>query len=177
MKKLIVALLFILLMTLVFAENLGDMRFNVHWSITNVITTTITILPYSGTGTLPKDEQNNYQVGLSPSDDVTPYGVCLIKYISNKKGSHRLEISATPMMNKSTSEEHQYSLWITFNNEYPWKVIVDPNNAENSYDIDFVIVGTGHKTYNIYLDAVLTGLDEMVVGEYTSTLTLMEITE
>ena len=81
------------------------------------------------------------------------------------------------MVNKLTSEEHQYSLWITFNNEYPWKVIVDPINAENSYNIDFVIVGTGHKTYNIYLDAVLIGLDEMEVGEYTSTLTLMEITE
>ena len=165
------------LIAVVFAASSGSMNFNVHWAITNVITTTMEILPYSGSGTLPTDEHDNYVASIIPLDDSSMYAVCLVKYTTNKKGTHRIEFSATPMENTQTSEEHPYTLCITYNSGFPVELAVNPAELDNSKQLSFTVFGSGDTIANIYLDAVLTGLDLMEAGNYSSTVTVTEITE
>ena len=177
MKK-VLTVLFLLVMvfsyTFASSENL---QFNVHWIINNVKTINMQVLPYSGSGSLPQDEHNNYLKTLEPLINTIPYNVCLIKYTTNIKGTHKLEFFATPMENELTLEEHPYSLYITYGSGFPVILDVDPDEAENSKAITFSVIGSGETTANIYLDAVLTDLDEMIAGDYSSTVTIMRVSE
>lgn len=174
MKRLVVfILLTILIMCTLFAENL---QFNVHWLVNNIKTTTIQILPYSGTGTLPKEE-DIYIKSIDPTANTVPYNVCLIKYTTNVKGTHKIEFSATPMESTLTSKEHPYSLYITYGNGFPVILNVDPTELDNSKAITFSVIGSGETTADIYLDAVLTDLYEMQIGEYSSTVTISRTSE
>lgn len=175
MKKFVVFILLIIIVTgAVFAENL---QFNVHWVINNVKTTTMQVLPYSGSGVLPQDAEDNYLKTIYPLINSTPYNVCLVKYTTNVKGTHKIEFSATPMESELTSEEHPYSLYITYGNGFPVVLDVDPEELDNSKAITFSVIGSGETTANIYLDAVLTDLDEMQIGDYSSTVTISRISE
>ena len=175
MKKIVVFILFaILTLTCIFAENL---QFNFHWTINNVKTTTINILPYSGSGTLPQDLDDNYLKDIFPVDNSSLYNVCLIRYVTNEKGTHRIEFSATPMASTLTSDEYPYSLYITYNNGFPVILDVYPGETENSKIITFSVIGSGETTANIYLDAVMTDLDNMYIGEYVSYITIARVSE
>ena len=177
MKKLFVIILVLILMPIAFATSSGSMNFNVHWAINNIITTTMEILPYSGSGTLPTDEHDNYVASIIPLDDSSMYAVCLVKYTTNKKGTHKIEFSATPMENTQTSAQHPYTLCITYNSGFPVELAVNPAELENSKQLVFTVFGSGDTIANIFLDAVLTGLDLMEAGNYSSTVTVTEITE
>lgn len=177
MKKLLTILfVFVLMISYAFASS-ENLQFSVHWIINNVKTITMQVLPYSGSGSLPQDEHNNYLKTLEPLINSTPYNVCLIKYTTNIKGTHKLEFSATPMESELTSEEHPYSLYITYGSGFPVILDVDPEEVENSKAITFSVIGSGETTANIYLDAVLTDLDEMLEGDYSSTVTIMRVSE
>ena len=176
MKKLLIVLLFIVIFSYIFASS-ENLQFNVHWVINNVKTINMQVLPYSGSGSLPQDEHDNYLKTLEPLTNITPYNVCLIKYTTNIKGTHRLEFSATPMESELISEEHPYSLYITYGNGFPVILDVDPAEADNSKAITFSVIGSGETTANIYLDAVLTDLDEMQIGNYTSIITITRVSE
>ena len=175
MKKIVI---FVLLTTLIvyplFTENL---QFNVHWTINNVKVTTIQVLPYSGSGVLPQDEHDTYLKDLTPLLNTVPYNVCLIRYITNVKGTHKLEFSATSMKSALTLEEYPYSLYITYGNGFPIILDIDPEELENSKAITFSVIGSGETTANIYLDAVFTDLDSMLIGEYSSTVTITRVSE
>lgn len=175
-KVLIITLLFIMVFSYTFASS-ENLQFNVHWVINNVKTISMQVLPYNGSGSLPQDEHNNYLKTLEPLINSTPYNVCLIKYITNIKGTHKLEFSATPMESELTLEEHPYSLYITYGSGFPVILDVDPSEVENSKAITFSVIGSGETTANIYLDAVLTDLDEMQLGMYSSTVTIERISE
>ena len=151
------------------------MQFDFHWVINNIKTTTIEVLPYSGSGTLPQDQDENYLKTITPYLNSVPYNVCLIRYTTNEKGTHKIKFSATPMVN--ATEEFPYSLHITYNNGFPVELDVDPTAQENSKELSFLVVGSGETVANIYLDAVLTSLDDMLIGEYSSTVTIERITE
>lgn len=177
MKKLLTILfVFVLMISYAFASS-ENLQFNVHWVINNVKTINMQVLPYSGSGSLPQDEHNNYLKTLEPLINSTPYNVCLIKYTTNIKGTHKLEFSATPMESEFTLEEHPYSLYITYGSGFPVILDVDPVEVDNSKAITFSVIGSGETTANIYLDAVLTDLDEMLIGEYSSTVTIERISE
>ena len=161
----------------IFAVSSGNMDFSVKWNVINPANTTITILPYSGSGTLPQDQENNYLKTITPTDNQTMYNICLVRYRTNEKGTHRIGFTATPMTNTSTLEEHPYTLYITYGNGFPIGLSVDPEEAINTEEIMFTVIGTGQTTANIHLDAVITNLDNMEPGEYESTVTIMRITE
>ena len=175
-KVLIVLMLFAITLSYISASS-ENLQFNVHWVINNVKTITMQVLPYSGSGSLPQDEHDNYLKTLEPLLNTTPYNVCLIRYTTNIKGTHKLEFSATPMESELLSEEHPYSLYITYGNGFPVILDVDPAAVENSKAITFSVIGSGEITANIYLDAVLTDLDAMQVGEYSSTVTIVRVSE
>ena len=175
-KVLIVLMLFAITLSYISASS-ENLQFNVHWVINNVKTISMQVLPYSGSGSLPQDEHNNYLKTLEPLLNTTPYNVCLIRYITNIKGTHKIEFSATPMESTLTLEEHPYSLYITYGSGFPVILDVDPVEVDNSKAITFSVIGSGETTANIYLDAVLTDLDEMLIGEYSSTVTLERISE
>ena len=177
MKKVVLILSISFLMTFAFAASSGNMNFNVHWVITNVITTTMEILPYSGSGTLPQDAEDNYIVSFTPADEETMYAVCLVKYTTNRKGTHKIEFAATPMENTLTSDEHPYTLCITYNNGFPVELAVDPEETENTKQLVFTVIGSGDVVANIYVDAVMSSLDMMEAGNYRSTVTITDITE
>lgn len=173
-KTLIVLLLLIMIFSYVFAENL---QFSVHWTISNIKTTTMQVLPYSGSGVLPQYDDKYLQTINDPKVNTTPYNVCLIKYTTNVKGTHKIEFSATPMESELTSEEYPYSLYITYGNGFPVILDVKPEELVNSKAITFSVIGSGETTANIYLDAVLTDLYEMQIGDYSSTVTIARISE
>lgn len=176
MKKVLTVLFLIVMSFSYISASSENLQFNVHWVISNIKTATIQVLPYSGSGSLPQDLDDNYLKTLYPVE-VIPYNVCLIKYTTNIKGTHKIEFSATPMESQLTSEEHPYSLYITYGSGFPVILDVDPNEADNSKALTFSVIGSGETTANIYLDAVLTDLDEMLIGDYTSTVTIARISE
>ena len=177
MKKIITALLLFIVACSFMSASSENLQFSVHWVINNVKTINMQVLPYSGSGSLPQDEHNKYLKTLEPLLNTTPYNVCLIKYTTNIKGTHKLEFSATPMESELLLEEHPYSLYITYGNGFPVILDVDPEELENSKAITFSVIGSGETTANIYLDAVLTDLDEMQLGMYSSTVTISRISE
>ena len=160
-----------------FAASTGNLQFNYHWNVVNVKVTTITILPYSGSGALPQDQQDRYVVDIAPDDEAALYHICLIKYVTNEKGTHKVQFSATPLVNNSTLDELPYSLHITYNNSFDVILAVDPEEDDNSKMIEFGVIGSGETTVNIYLDAMLTALGIMESGEYSSVVTIVRITE
>lgn len=175
MKKLLTVLVLLLMIfSYVFAENL---KFNVHWVISNIKTTTIQVLPYNGSGVLPQDVDEHYLTVIDPRGNTVPYNVCLIRYTTNVKGTHKIEFSATPMESELTFEEHPYSLYITYGNGFPVILDVNPNEVDNSKALTFSVIGSGETVANIYLDAVITDLDEMQIGDYTSTVTIARVSE
>ena len=176
MKKVLTVLFLIVMSFSYISASSENLQFNVHWVISNIKTATIQVLPYSGSGSLPQDLDDNYLKTLYPVE-ITPYNVCLIKYTTNIKGTHKIEFSATPMESQLTFEEHPYSLYITYGSGFPVILDVDPNEADNSKALTFSVIGSGETTANIYLDAVLTDLDEMLIGDYTSTVTIARISE
>ena len=176
MRKLLTVLFLIVVSFSYISASSENIQFNVHWVISNIKTATLQVLPYSGSGSLPQDLDDNYLKALYPVE-VTPYNVCLIKYTTNIKGTHKIEFSATPMESQLTSEEHPYSLYITYGSGFPVILDVDPSEVENSKALTFSVIGSGETTANIYLDAVLTDIDEMMLGDYTSTVTIARISE
>ena len=176
MRKLLTVLFLIVVLFSYISASSENLQFNVHWVISNIKTTTIQVLPYSGSGSLPQDLDDNYLKALYPVE-VAPYNVCLIKYTTNIKGTHKIEFSATPMESQLTSEEHPYSLYITYGSGFPVILDVDPSESDNSKALTFSVIGSGETTANIYLDAVLTDIDEMMLGEYSSTVTIARISE
>jgi len=174
-KVLTILMLFVMALSYIYASS-ENIQFNVHWVISNIKTTTIQVLPYSGSGSLPQDLNDRYLKEIYPVD-TTPCNVCLIKYTTNVKGTHKLEFSATPMESQLTSEEHPYSLYITYGSGFPVILYVDPSESDNSKALTFSVIGSGETTANIYLDAVLTDIDEMMIGDYISTVTIARISE
>ena len=160
-----------------FAASTGNLQFNYHWNVVNIKVTTITILPYSGSGSLPQDQQERYQINITPDDESALYNICLIKYVTNEKGTHKVQFSATPLVSSSTLDEFPYSLHITYNNSFDVILDVDPEEQDNSKMIEFGVIGSGETTVNIYLDAKLTSLDIMESGDYSSNVTIERITE
>ena len=116
-KVLTILMLFVMTLSYIYASS-ENLQFNVHWVISNIKTTTIQVLQYSGSGSLPQDLNDRYLQEIYPVN-TTPYNVCLIKYTTNVKGTHKLEFSATPMESHLTSEEYPYSLYITYGNGFP----------------------------------------------------------
>ena len=177
MKKVVAFILLIILPLCLFATSSGNMNFNVHWIINNIKTTIIEVFPYNGSGVLPQDAEEHYLKTIEPLNNSSIYNICLVKYITNEKGTHKLGISATPMVNSETSEEHPYSLYITYNNGFPVELDIDPEEIENSKTITFSVIGAGENVVNIYLDAMITDLDAMVAGQYSSIVTIARIAE
>lgn len=177
MKKLIGLLLFLLFSLSLYAVSTGNMQFNVHWNIVNIKTTTLTILPYSGSGTLPQDLDENYLQSFTPNSNSALNNVCQIKYATNVKGTHKIEFSATPLTKTDTLDEYPYSLHITTENEYPVELDVDPEALDNSKLISFIVIGAGETTVIIRLDAVITAFNIMQIGDYNSYITITDTTE
>lgn len=177
-KVLIVLVLFIMVFSYISASvDSGNVNFNVHWVVSNIKTTTIYVVPYSGTGTLPQDMDEHYLKDIAPNSNSTLCNVCLIKYVTNVKGTHKIEFSATPMKKSDGSKLHAYDLYITYGNGFPSILDVDPNEDDNSKLVQFTVIGSGETTAKIYLDAVLTDWDEMFKGDYSSLVTIARITE
>ena len=174
MKKLILFITFLMISLSVFAVSTGNIQFNVHWNVINIKTTTINILPYSGSGTLPQDQQERY---LTPDSDSVLYNVCLVKYKTNEKGPHKVLFSATPLVNNETHQEVPYNLYITYKNSIPVELDVNPEDPDNSEAIEFYIIGSGDTIVNIYLDAKITAYKTMALGDYSSVVTIERITE
>ena len=172
-----IVLLFVCLQSLS-ASSSENLNFNVHWYVDNTKVTTISILPYSGQGTLPQDEHDVYLKEIVPLNNSSLYNVCLVKYETNEKGTHKIQFSATPFVKEqNNSEQYAYSLYITYNNGFPVILDVDPNEQDNSKLLTFSVIGVGKITANIYLDAVLTDFNEMLVGDYSSTVTITRYSE
>ena len=81
------------------------------------------------------------------------------------------------MVNTLTDEEHPYSLYLSYNGGFYVVIDVEPGGTENAKVFNFNVIGSGDTIADIFLDAVFTGLDEMVIGVYNSTVTIMEIVE
>lgn len=177
MKKVIVFILLIILPLCLFATSSGNMNFNVHWTVNNIKTTTIDVLSYNGAGALPQDLEEHYLKDMEPLLNSSVYNVCLVRYRTNEKGTHKLEFSATPMTNKDTLEEFPYSLYITYNNGFPVILDIIPEEIDNTKVITFSVIGSGETIADIYLDAMFIGLDVMEIGEYSSIVTIARIAE
>lgn len=175
MKKLIGLLLFLLFSLSLYAVSTGNIQFNVHWNINNIKTTTITLLPYSGSGVLPEDQQGRKLQGIVPDSESALYNVCLIKYTTNEKGTHKVAFSATPLVNTDTLDEEPYKLYITYSNSFPVELEVNPQDPDNSKSIDFVVYGAGDTTIKIYLDAMITNYLTMAIGDYSSVISIERI--
>ena len=177
MKKIVIVLLMAFVMLNVFSSSSGSISFDVHWSTTNPANTIISILPYSGSGTLPQDNERNYLKSVSPSDNSSTYNICLIKYKTNEKGIHKLRFSATPMIDTSNSEVHPYVLYITYGNGFPTEIMVGQDDKPNYEEIVFSAIGSGETTADFYLKAAFTDFNNMEIGGYSSTVTIMRISE
>ena len=177
MKKVIVFILLSIFSLYLFAASTGSMSFNVHWLVNNIKTTTIDVLPYSGEGTLPQDAEDHYLKTIEPLLNSSVYNVCLVRYRTNEKGTHKIEFSATPMVSNDTLEEFGYSLYITYNNGFPVILDVIPGENENAKVITFSVIGSGEVVADIYLDAMMTELDVMDIGDYSSIVTIARISE
>lgn len=160
-----------------FAVDSGNLQFNYHWTINNEKFTTITILQYSGSGSLPQDQQDRYIMSIAPEDESSLYPVCMIKYVTNVNGTHKVRFSATPLVSATTSNEVPYSLHITYNDSFDVVLDVQPEEQENSKLIDFGVIGSGETTVNIYLDAKITAYGTMEIGNYSSIVTIERVTE
>ena len=178
MKK-VLTILFLLTMVFsyVSAVDSGNINFNVHWVVNNIKTTTIEVVPYSGTGVLPQDTDEHYLKDLIPESNSTLCNICLVKYTTNVKGTHRIEFSATPMKKTDGPNLHPYDLYITYGNGFPSILDVDPNEDDNTKVVQFTVIGSGETIAKIYLDAVITDFDEMVRGDYFSMVTIARISE
>ena len=178
MKK-VLTILFLLTMVFsyVSAVDSGNINFNVHWVVNNIKTTTIEVVPYSGTGVLPQDTDEHYLKDLIPESNSTLCNICLVKYTTNVKGTHRIEFSATPMKKTDGPNLHPYDLYITYGNGFPSILDVDPNEDDNIKVVQFTVIGSGETIAKIYLDAVITDFDEMVRGDYFSMVTIARISE
>lgn len=178
MKK-VLTILFLLTMAFsyVSAVDSGNINFNVHWVVNNIKTTTIEVVPYSGTGVLPQDTDERYLKDLIPESNSTLCNICLVKYTTNVKGTHRIEFSATPMKKTDGPNLHPYDLYITYGNGFPSILDVDPNEDDNIKVVQFTVIGSGETIAKIYLDAVITDFDEMVRGDYFSMVTIARISE
>lgn len=179
MKK-VLTILFLLTMVFSYvfaAVDSGNINFNVHWVVNNIKTTTIEVVPYSGTGTLPQDTDEHYLKDLIPESNSTLCNICLVKYTTNVKGTHKIEFSATPMKKTDGPELHPYDLYITYGNGFPSILDVDPNENDNTKVVQFTVIGSGETIAKIYLDAVITDFDEMVKGDYFSIVTIARISE
>lgn len=178
MKKIFLILLFIMIFSYIFAAvDSGNINFNVHWVVSNIKTATIDVVPYSGSGTLPQDTDEHYLKDITADDNSTIYNVCLVKYTTNVKGTHRIEFSATPMKKTDGPELYPYDLYITYGNGFPSILDVDPNDDDNTKVVQFTVIGSGETIAKIYLDAVITDFDEMVKGDYFSIVTIARISE
>lgn len=179
MKK-VLTILFLLTMVFSYvfaAVDSGNINFNVHWVINNIKITTIEVVPYSGTGELPQDTDEHYLRDITSEDDSTLHNVCLVKYVTNVKGTHRIEFSATPMKKADGPELHSYELYITYGNGFPSIIDVDPNEDNNSKLVQFTVIGSGETVAKIYLDAKISDWAMMVIGEYFSIVTITRISE
>lgn len=179
MKK-VLTILFLLTMVFSYvfaAVDSGNINFNVHWVVNNIKTTTIEVVPYSGIGILPQDTDEHYLKDLIPESNSTLCNICLVKYTTNVKGTHRIEFSATPMKKTDGPNLHPYDLYITYGNGFPSILDVDPNEDNNTKVVQFTVIGSGETIAKIYLDAVITDFDEMVRGDYFSMVTIARISE
>lgn len=179
MKKVfIVSLLLLMSFSYIFAAvDSGNLNFNVHWVVSNIKITTIDVVPYSGSGTLPQDTDEHYLKDIIVDSNSTIYNVCLVKYTTNVKGTHRIEFSATPMKKTDGLDLHPYDLYITYGNGFPSILDVDPNEDDNTRVVQFTVIGSGETIANIYIDAVITDFDDMVKGDYFSVVTIARISE
>ena len=179
MKKVLTILfLFTMVFSYIFASvDSGNLNFNVHWVVNNIKTTTIDVVPYSGSGTLPQDINEHYLKDIIADNNSTIYNVCLVKYTTNVKGTHRIEFSATPMKKTDGPELHPYDLYITYGNGFPSILDVDPNDDDNTKVVQFTVIGSGETIAKIYIDAVITDFDDMVKGDYFSVVTIARISE
>lgn len=179
MKKVLTILfLFTMVFSYIFASvDSGNLNFNVHWVVNNIKTTIIDVVPYSGSGTLPQDINKHYLKDIIADNNSTIYNVCLVKYTTNVKGTHRIEFSATPMKKVDGPELHPYDLYITYGNGFPSILDVDPNDDDNTKVVQFTVIGSGETVAKIYIDAVITDFDDMVKGDYFSVVTIARISE
>ena len=143
------------------------------------------------------DSQLTVDLGeVTSSSD--PYPVCKIIFITNKAGRHNLYLGATPFrMQPEGSNSYEYTgyhiaLSITYEVEdgtVTWNDILkiedDPTDSCSIYipiDIDLTDLDEGSGGFKnittvINVSAILSSYDKMMVGQHTSTLTLMRVTE
>ena len=184
MKKLSILLLFLFLTALLSPLFADKLEFSVKWILDNTERTTLQVLDYNGDDTFHKeDDYVNDEVQITPDDDSTNYPVCLVRYTTNKRGLSYIEFDATPLLevDPPQTQQFEFQLVLKLNGaEYPFSVMI---GTENTRILPIQLVSVGSSTFNIYVDAVFTDLDQMPINSdntsklFRSTLTIKRWTE
>ena len=173
MKKgrLAVFILFILIVFISPAVFASLMDFSVVWIVENAAQSRIEILKYD----TPEAWDSFALDGTTKVKEVDVVNntylanVCRIRFTSNQGGLHRVRFSSTPLSDNTNS--YGYNLALSCDGSIEFLEI--PDNASNSVAISFYLpYTTGFSFMDIFMDAVLTSLDSMMIGSYSATVTI-----
>lgn len=178
MKKITVSVMLLLIsIAFVFSamEEKQTTTFRVKWSKTNPPTSSIKVLDYNGDNVLTGiNDITSAEIHIDPIDDVTPVPAFMIRYTTNIRGYHTIQISATKF--KMNQNDAGYGYRMDFTPDSFESLTVE---SDGSYsDLQFFVNSlNGDVVTDIKVDVVFTELDYMVGGLFQSDVTISCCTE
>ena len=149
--------------------------FRVKWSKTNEGTASMKIMDYDGDTTLTGvNDITSAEISLDPIDDVTPVPAFMIRYTTNIRGYHTIQISATKF--KMNQNDTGFAYRMDFTPDSFESLTIE---SDGSYsDLQFFVNSlNGDVVTDIKVDVIFTELDNMVGGLFQSDVTISCCTE
>ena len=170
-RSILVVFILVLIATFSPAVFASLMDFSVVWIVENAAQSRIEILKYDtpeAWDSFALDGTTKVK-DLDVVNDTFLASVCRVRFSSNQGGLHKVRFSSTPLSDNTNS--YGYNLALSCDGSIEFLEI--PDNASNSVQISFYLPYTpGFSFMDIFMDAVLTSLDSMMIGSYSATVTI-----
>ena len=173
MKRILLVAIF----TILFAANIfaitswkDSNAFIVRWAKSINAEGRLDILAYDGSELTAVN--NEYEITVEPEDNVTPVPVFMIRFTTNKRGTHDVTVSSRKLrVHDSDETAFEYKLVFSVGNtDYDLTV----ENDDESITIPLYVNSlNGFVATDVLVDAVFTRLDEMSSeDDYSSYVTV-----
>lgn len=167
----ILSVLFACLSQAVFASLLD---FKVVWVVNTEESSRLDILQYSNSAAWEDFDGEGISLKeVTPVNDTALANICRVRFTTNKGGRRVLTFSATPLENtQDNTDKVGYTLALSNEGNLQFLEVGTAQAQSATSVVIYMPFTSGFSFSDVLVDAVFSSLDDMVAGNYVSTVTV-----
>ena len=171
-----ILVVFILVLTVSFSQAVfaSLLDFKVVWVVNTEESSRLDILQYSNSAAWEDFDGEGISLKeVTPVNDTALANICRVRFTTNKGGRRVLTFSATPLENtQDNTDKVGYTLALSNEGNLQFLEVGTAQAQSSTSVVVYMPFTSGYTFADVLMDAVFSSLDEMVAGNYVSTVTV-----